>query len=374
MQLFDQSRRFGFGCMRLPMIGEEVDIEQFKAMTDAFIAAGFTYFDTAHGYIRGKSELAIKEAVTSRYPRDAYSLTNKLTEPYFSKQEDIVPFFRSQLEACGVDYFDYYLMHAQSSRNFPHFQKCRAYETAFELKKQGLIKHVGISFHDSAEVLDMILSTYPEIEVVQIQFNYLDVESASVQSQACYDVCVKHGKPIIVMEPVKGGSLVNLPPDAAKILDDLHGGSYASYAIRYVLSRPQIAMVLSGMSTLEQMEDNLSYTKDFVPFNEQEEEAIRQVREVFMAGRAIPCTRCRYCVDENACPVNIAIPEAFAAYNARKTFHEWGAPAYYRSNVLCAPHGDPKECIRCGGCESVCPQGLKIRDLLAMVAEEFDQA
>ena len=373
MELFDQKRRFGFGCMRLPMIGEEVDIEQFKKMADAFIAKGFIYFDTAHGYIRGKSELAIKEALTSRYPREAYSLTNKLTESFFHKQEDIVPFFHEQLKACGVEYFDYYLIHAQSSRNFDHFQRCHAYETAFELKKQGLIKHVGISFHDSAAFLDKILTIHPEVEVVQIQYNYLDVVSASVQSQACYDVCVKHGKPIIVMEPVKGGSLVNLPEEAQKIFDGLNGGSNASYAIRFVLSQPQVAMVLSGMSTIEQMEDNLNNTEPFIPLSEKEIDAVNKVREVFLSARSIQCTRCRYCIDENHCPKNIAIPEAFAAYNARKTFNEWGAGYYFNEEVLAPGKGKPSECIKCGGCERVCPQGLKIRDLLKLVAEEFEQ-
>ncbi|MBR1846740.1 MAG: aldo/keto reductase, partial [Bacilli bacterium] len=168
MQLFDQKRRFAFGCMRLPMKDNEVDIEQFKQMVDAFIQAGFTYFDTAHGYIEGKSELAIKEALSSRYPRDAYSLTNKLTEPYFSCEEDIEPFFMSQLKACGVEYFDYYLMHAQNRKNVLHFDRCKAYEKAVELKNRGLIKHIGISFHDSADVLDDILTRHPMVEVVQI--------------------------------------------------------------------------------------------------------------------------------------------------------------------------------------------------------------
>lgn len=185
---------FGFGCMRLPMLGEEVDIEQTKQMVDKFIAEGFNYFDTAHGYIGGKSELALKECLTSRYPRESYLLTNKLTAPYFEKEEDIRPFFMSQLEACGVDHFDFYLMHAQSSRNFPHFKECRAYETAFALKEEGYIRHVGLSFHDTPETLDMILNEYPQVEAVQLQFNYADYEDRSVQSKACYDVCVKHGK------------------------------------------------------------------------------------------------------------------------------------------------------------------------------------
>lgn len=373
MQLFDQKRRFAFGTMRLPMTDNEVDVEQFKKMVDAFIGAGFTYFDTAHGYIDGKSEKAIKVALSSRYPREAYSLTNKLTEPYFHSQEEIEPFLRSQLELCGVDYFDYYLMHAQNRNNVKHFDRCKAYETCAELKKKGLIKHLGISFHDSAEVLDDILTRHPMVECVQIQFNYLDFYSASVQSKACYDVCVKHNKPVLIMEPVKGGSLVNLPPEAKKIFDELGGGSYASYAIRFVLGFPQVAMVLSGMSSIEQMEDNLRTTAGFVPLNEKEMEAVEKVRALFEEARAIACTRCRYCVEQNACPMNIRIPEAFAAYNSKVSFKEWGAPRYYKDEVLKPGFGSPADCIECGGCENACPQHLPIRQLLKDVVKTFNQ-
>ena len=205
---FDEVKKnFGFGCMRLPMVenGKAVDIEQTKKMVDTFIEQGFNYFDTAHGYLEGKSELALKECLTSRHKREEYILTDKLTMTYFNKQEDIRPFFESQLEACGVEYFDFYLMHSQSKDTFEHFKKCRAYETALELKKEGKIHHFGISFHDKAEVLEEILKEYPQIEVVQIQFNYLDYEDPAVQSRKCYEVCRKYNKPVIIMEPVKGG-------------------------------------------------------------------------------------------------------------------------------------------------------------------------
>lgn len=202
------------------------------------MAQGFNYFDTAHGYIQGKSELALKECLTSRHNREDYILTNKLSEGYFKTQADIRPFFQSQLEACGVDYFDFYLMHSQGTTNYQHFKDCRAYETAFELKAEGKVRHVGISFHDRAEVLDQILTEYPQVEVVQIQFNYLDYDDIAVQSRKCYEVCRKHDKPVLVMEPVKGGSLVNLPDGAKKIFDDLHGGSPASYAIRFAAASP----------------------------------------------------------------------------------------------------------------------------------------
>lgn len=232
-------------------------------MVDTFLEQGFNYFDTAHGYLNGKSELALKECLTSRHKREEYILTDKLTMPYFNKKEDIRPFFESQLEACGVEYFDFYLMHAQSKDIFAHFKKCHEYETALELKEEGKIRHFGISFHDKAEVLEEILKEYPQIEVVQIHFNYVDYEDPAVESRKCYEVCRKYNKPAIIMEPVKGGNLVNLPEDARKILDDLHGGSTASYAVRFAASFEGVMMVLSGMSNLEQMKDNLSYMKEF---------------------------------------------------------------------------------------------------------------
>ncbi|MBQ8470037.1 MAG: aldo/keto reductase, partial [Clostridia bacterium] len=256
---------FGFGCMRLPMVDGKVDYDEFCKMADAFVGAGLNYFDTAHGYIGGQSETAIRDCVAGRYDRSQFLLTNKLTAPYFNKEEDIRPFFEQQLELCGVDYFDFYLMHAQDHENYEKFKRCRAYEIGWELKQEGKIRHFGISFHDKAEVLDKILTEHPEVEIVQIQLNYVDYDDASVEARKVYEVCEKHGKPAIVMEPVKGGSLVNLPEEADAIFRSLGGGSNASYAIRYAGSFPQIAMVLSGMSNMEQMEDNLSAMADFQP-------------------------------------------------------------------------------------------------------------
>lgn len=364
-------KNFGFGCMRLPMNGEEVDIEQTKRMVDTFLDRGFNYFDTAHGYIQGKSETALKAALTSRYPRERYILTDKLTDCFFKTQADIRPFFESQLEACGVDYFDFYLMHAQNETSFAHFKACRAYETAFQLKAEGKVRHVGISFHDRAEVLEQILTEYPQVEAVQIQFNYVDYEDLAVQSRRCYEVCRKFGKPVIVMEPVKGGSLVNLPEEAKKVLEDLHGGSPASYAIRFAAGFPGIRMVLSGMSDMEQMLDNTSFMADFQPLDDKEMAAIRKVREIFRTKDMIPCTACRYCID--GCPQHISIPDLFAVMNTKQIHHDWNADYYY-NEVHTAPGRRASDCLECGKCEKACPQHLPIRKLLKDVAKAFEKA
>ena len=364
-------KNFGFGCMRLPMNGEEVDMEQTKRMVDTFLDRGFNYFDTAHGYIQGKSETALKTALTSRYPREKYILTDKLTDCFFKTQADIRPFFESQLEACGVDYFDFYLMHAQNETSFAHFKACRAYETAFQLKAEGKVRHVGISFHDRAEVLEQILTEYPQVEAVQIQFNYVDYEDLAIQSRRCYEVCRKFGKPVIVMEPVKGGSLVNLPEEAKKVLEDLHGGSPASYAIRFAAGFPGIRMVLSGMSDMEQMLDNTSFMADFQPLNEKEMAAIRKVREIFRTKDMIPCTACRYCID--GCPQHISIPDLFAVMNTKQIHKNWDADRCY-SEVHTAPGRRASDCLECGKCEKACPQHLPIRQLLKDVAKAFEKA
>ena len=364
--------RFGFGLMRLPMIGEDVDEAQTAAMADRLMAAGFNYFDTAHGYISGKSETAARAALTSRYPRDSYVFTNKLSGGFFKSEADILPLFETQLKACGLDYFDFYLMHALGAENLQHFIDCNAFKTAFALKKQGKVRHVGFSFHDTAEVLDRILTDYPQFEVVQLQLNYLDWEDENVQSRKCYEVCVKHKKPVIVMEPVKGGSLVHMIPAAEAALDRLRaetggGNSNAGYALRYVLGLENVMMVISGMSDLSQMDDNLSVVSDFRPLGDRERAALGEVVAAFDALDLIRCTACRYCTD--GCPMEIRIPDLFSQYNRKLKFDSPWAKRRY--DELTADGHAPADCLACGQCEGVCPQHLPVIGLLQKCAETF---
>ena len=370
MNFDNVKKNFGFGCMRLPMVDGEVNYEHTKKMVDCFLENGFNYFDTAHGYLGGKSEIALRECLTSRHPRESYILTNKLSSHFISTTEDIRPLFQQQLDACGVDYFDFYLMHAQDKSSFEKYKAIRAYETSLELLAEGKIKHFGISFHDQADVLDQILTEYPQIEVVQIQLNYVDYDDPSVQSGKCLAVCRKHGKPAIIMEPVKGGSLVNLPEQAQKIFDDLGGGSNASYAIRFAASQEGVMMVLSGMGNMEMMLDNVGYMKDFKPLNEEETVAVAKVCEIFRNLGAIPCTACRYCTE--VCPQGIAIPDLFALLNAKRIWNSWNTDYYYE-NISTKEGSRAKDCLKCGMCENICPQHLAIRDLLEDVSKEFDK-
>ena len=358
-------KNFGFGCMRMQMVGEEVDYEEFKKMIDAFLEAGFNYFDTAHGYISGKSETAIRDCLVARHPRESYLLTNKLTDTYFKTREEIRPLFELQLQQCGVEYFDFYLMHALSNSRFDFFQSCGAFEEVQQLKAEGKIRHMGISFHDKAAVLDRILTERPEIEVVQIQFNYMDFEDLTVESRACYEVCRKHGKPVIVMEPVKGGKLAQMSEDALAHFRQLGDMSAASYAIRFAAGFEGILMVLSGMGNMEMVNDNLSYMKDFQPLNDKELEAVWKVADILIAQNQIACTNCRYCVD--GCPAGIQIPDVFTCVNAKRAFRDPKADEAYKA----VAGGRPADCVDCGQCEEICPQHLPIRQLLKLADRIF---
>ncbi len=366
MEFEGMKKRFGFGCMRLKMKDGEVDLAEFSRMIDAFLEAGFNYFDTAHGYIEGKSELAIRDCLSARHEREAYLLTNKLSEWYIEKEEDILPFFEDQLRNCGVDYFDFYLLHSLNRTNYEKYKSLHAFEIVKRLKDEGRIRHMGLSFHDTADVLDRILSEQPDIEVVQLQINYLDMDDPGIQSKACYDVAVKHGKKVLVMEPVKGGTLVNLPPEAAEVLDQLGGGSYASYALRFAADLPEVIMVLSGMGSMDMMRDNIGSMSDPAPLTEAERVATDRVRAIIRRVSQIGCTSCNYCAE--VCPTEIPISRLFTVYNRYVSAQITRADA---KAELPTEGGAAADCVGCGACEQVCPQGIAIRDHLATIAKRF---
>ncbi|MBQ9946391.1 MAG: aldo/keto reductase [Clostridia bacterium] len=362
-----KTKKLGFGLMRLPTKAGRIDHKELCRMVDAFMDAGFNYFDTAHPYMALRSEGATRKALVKRYPRESFYLVNKLTSNFILNEKQVRPFFNSQLKACGTDYFDVYLVHSVNRDNYEKFKKVKAFETCSELKKEGKIKHFGISFHDRADVLDKILSEHPEIEIVQLQFNYLDFDDPSVEGEKCYNTARKYGKDIVVMEPVKGGSLASPPDEAKKFFDELGNASYASYAIRYAAGFEGILTVLSGMGNMAMMEDNISYMRDFVPLNEKEAEAVEKARLAFRGLNLIQCTACRYCLD--VCPKNIPIPDYFACLNSKKQFKGWNPEMYYKR--VAAGNPAPDDCIGCGKCEKACPQHLDIRKLLKEVDKSF---
>lgn len=360
--------KFAFGCMRMQLDANgEVDMDNFREMVDCYLNAGFNYFDTAHVYYDGKSEKALREGLTSRYPREAYVLTNKMSDSCFQTEADILPYFNLQLEICGVEYFDFYLLHSIHQGNYQKFLDCRAFEIAQELKAQGKVKHVGFSFHDSAAFLDRILSEHPEIEIVQIQYNYLDLDDPNVQSQACLDVLKKHDKPVLVMEPIKGGSLVFLPDAALEKLAALNEGSPAEIALRFVAEQEPVVMILSGMNNLEQMRENIAFMHDPKPLSEAAHQAIDEVRGIIRSLPLVACTGCRYCTD--GCPMSINIPGIFRCMNEKIKFPNRPGSRY---GWVTGKGGKASDCIECGQCEDICPQHLEIRELLKQAAEQFE--
>ena len=377
MDIFNNAKKLGFGLMRLPRLNPNdegsIDLEQTKQMVDTFLQRGFTYFDTAWMYCAFKSENAVKDVLTSRHPRESYTLATKLHAAYIHSLDDRDAIFNTQREKTGVDYFDYYLLHDMGAEHYEIYKKYDCFAWIAEKKRQGLIKHMGFSFHDTAEVLDKILTEHPEMEFVQLQINYLDWDSEGVQSRKCYEVATKHGKPVIVMEPVKGGTLAKLPAAAEKLLRTTNPeASIPSWAVRFAAGLPNVKMVLSGMSSTEQLLDNTGFMQDFVPLTQQEQAVIAQVVDTINASIAIPCTGCAYCTE--GCPMHIAIPKYFSLYNADlqelkdKDFTSQGA--YYDNLTL--KFGKASDCIACGQCESVCPQHLPIIENLKRVAKQFE--
>lgn len=368
--LGESIKKLGFGLMRLPTIGGmggEIDIDQVKKMVDLFMAKGFTYFDTAYGYGEGKSEAAAKTALVNRYPRESFQLATKLPAWAGPKTaEEAKAMFWTSLERTGAGYFDFYLLHNIGGSRTEFFDRYGIWNFVKELKQKGLVKHIGFSFHDSAEALDKVLAAHPEAEFVQLQINYGDWESSSVQAKKCYETALKYNKPIIIMEPVKGGSLANLPETVSQILSSANPtASQASWAIRFAASLNNVITVLSGMSTLEQMENNLSYMENFEPLNDAEQTALEQARQTLAAIPRVPCTSCSYCV--KGCPKGIHIPQYFDAMNRYLVYNDLGAAKF--EYMLTNKFGSElaSECIACGACEAVCPQKIEIVEELKKV-------
>ena len=377
-------KKLGFGLMRLPSIDDQkalrdgvdegkIDLQLVNQMVDTFIENGFTYFDTAWMYCHFQSEEVAKECLVKRYPRDAFTLATKLHAGYLKTKEDRDHIFNEQLRKTGVDYFDYYLLHDNGFDHDKIYEKLDCYNWLIEKKKEGLVKHIGFSFHDNAKTLEDILKKHPEFEFVQLQINYLDWESEGVQSRKCYEVCQKYHKPVIVMEPVKGGTLAKVPESVEKLFKDYAPDmSIPSWAIRFAASHEGVMMVLSGMSNMEQMLDNISYMKDFQPLGQEELALIDQAVDMINAHIAIACTGCSYCTD--GCPMNIPIPQYFSLYNAEKQEIKekgWTPQGEYYSR-LSQKHAKASDCIQCGQCEGICPQHLSIIEYLQEIVKEFE--
>ena len=368
----EKTPKLGFGLMRLPKRGGRIDIEQTKQMVDLFMEAGLTYFDTAYVYDDGDSERAAKAALVDRYPRESYTLCTKLCAWMGAHNEKTAKQqFYTSLERTGAGYFDYYLLHALQAGNYKTYDKYHIWDFVKEQKAKGLIKHWGFSFHATPDILDELLTDHPDVEFVQLQLNYADWENPQVTARENYEVARKHGKSIVVMEPVKGGALANPPKEVGKIFKDTSpDASFASWAIRYAASLDGIITVLSGMSNLEQMQDNLSYMKDFKPLNAEEQAAIRKAQELMNGIKSIPCTACHYCTA--GCPKKIAIPEIFAARNQQLVWGqlEEGGRQYAKAVENAGKAGD---CISCGQCERACPQQIDVITRLKDCAAQFDR-
>lgn len=364
--------KLGFGMMRLPRDPEtrEIDIETTKVMVDKFISAGGTYFDTA--YVYPGSEVATRKSLVERYDRRRYTIASKLNVRICKTVEEAKQQIHTSLERLGLSYIDYYLIHDIEKDVYEKINDYKIWDYVKELKAQGLIRHYGFSFHDTPELLDEILTKYPDLEFVQLQLNYADWENPRVASRRIYEVARAHEKSIVVMEPVKGGLLANPPKEAAEILKEANPDvSYPSWAIRYVASKDGIITVLSGMSDIAQMDDNLSYMKKFKPLSAEEEQVIARVQEVFSKMKSIPCTACSYCVE--GCPMQIPIPDIFRAMNEKLIYQNIkGAQERYNRETGADGCSKASACIQCGQCEAACPQHIKIIDRLKECAKEFE--
>lgn len=361
LEKINEGMKLGFGLMRLPRLESgEIDVSETSEMVDLFMEAGGTYFDTA--YVYPGSEEAARKALVERYPRQSYTLATKLiVNPEIKDKESALKEFEISLERTGAGYFDYYLLHALQVANYKKYDEYGLWDFVKEQKKKGLIKHYGFSFHADPEILEELLTAHPDVEFVQLQINYADWENPGVNSRRNLEICRAHGKQVIVMEPVKGGILAD-PIDSVKAVFDRenNGLSYSSWAVRFAAGLPGIFMVLSGMSNVAQMKDNLSYMKDFKPLSEHEHEVIREAQKALNEDKSIPCTSCHYCT--KGCPKNIPIPEIFTVENRKKGSPEFRTVREY--TIVTVGKGKASDCIKCRKCEQACPQHLPITELL----------
>lgn len=362
-------KKFGFGLMRLPVTdpqdSKSIDMETLCKMVDTFMEAGFNYFDTAYPYHEQMSEVAIRKALVERYPRESYILADKMPTVIVKKAEEYPMFFNEQLEKTGVEYFDYYLMHNMGKDRYDLTQKLGGFEFAMKMKEEGKIKKFGFSFHDDADMLDKILTEHPEVDFVQLQINYLDWENEVIQSRKCYETAVKHGKPVIVMEPVKGGTLANLPQAAEELLKKHNpDASAASYALRFAAGLENVFMVLSGMNNCQQMLENTKLMAEPAPISETEQKLLEEVTNIIRKSVEIPCTSCGYCME--VCPKDIAIPALFGLYNNYKINNNFSNMYHQR---IIYNRGKSSDCIGCRQCVKNCPQHIDIPEQLKKIAE-----
>lgn len=364
--------RLGFGLMRLPENDGQIDLDRVCQMADAYLAAGLNYFDTAYVYHGGNSERIVKEALAKRHPRDSFMVATKLPAWCMKEEADRDRIFNEQLERCGLDYFDFYLLHSvEDGGNGDTYDRLNCWDWANQKKVEGKIRHFGFSFHGSPEYLEKTLDAHPEVEFVQIQLNYADWENPVVRSGQLYEILYRRGIPMIIMEPVKGGTLAKLPPELeAKFRAVRPDSSIASWALRFVASLPGVMTILSGMSTPEQMADNLNTFTSFEPLSNAEKAVVEEVRKIMMNVPRIGCTACRYCTD--GCPMNIAIPDVFRAVNTMRLYHEEFRPKSFYGGLIGQGHGRAADCVACGQCEGVCPQHLPIIELLKEASGMLD--